>query len=478
MAISVSRTPPSPTRVLESAALVLSLVIAGVIIGALPISWAGAMIISLGIFALGLIRLEWALAAVVLSVPFGALRPLDLGDIRVTGTEVATFGVFLAWALDGVARHRFVVRGWLLLGALATFIAAITLSIVQAESLTLGLKDVLKWIEFLVVFLAVVSLTPQRAAPILMGSLFVVAAIEALLGWTQFLLRLGPPGFTVGGLFLRAYGTFGQPNPYAGFLGFALPVAVALTLYRPAGASPWWSRYAPWLALFVGAAMLMSFSRGAWLAASMAIALLFSLSGARGLTLVLVGGLVAALLLFLGGLNLLPDTIAGRLSAFTNLIAVVDVRQAVVTPENWSLVERMVNWQTAWAMYEGNPWYGIGLGNFGIRYLDFVPLKGWPNLTGHAHNYYLTLLGETGIVGLSGYLLFLLTAFGAAIAAVVRAQRTSLGYALSLGVLAALVAHTLHNGFDSLYVQGMTTLLAALLGLVVILPGLREVGAS
>jgi O-antigen ligase len=149
----------------------------------------------------------------------------------------------------------------------------------------------------------------------------------------------------------------------------------------------------------------------------------------------------------------------------------VDVSQVAVTSENWSLVERMVNWQAAWAMYESNPWYGIGLGNFGPRYTDFVPIENWPNLTGHAHNYYLTLLGETGLVGLAGYLLFLISAFVAVVSAVVRTRRVVWAYPVALGILGALTAHTLHNGFDSLYVQGMTPLLATYLGIAVTLPG-------
>ena len=485
MAILVApRSPTTAAGLFQGSAVILLLLVAGGLIGGLPVSWATAIVIGSLALAIALARLEWALAVLIFSVPFGALRPVELGAIRATGTEVAALGVFLAWVLRGVLARRFEVRGWVLLGAFAVFAAAVTFSTVRATSLSLGLKELLKWGEFLVVFLAVASLAPRRAAPWLVGSLLVAATLEAVLGWAQFLLRLGPPGFVVSGLFLRAYGTFGQPNPYAGFLGFGLSLAAALALYRQPLSSPWWARYAPWFALVLGSAMLMSFSRGAWLAASIGIAVLLALSSARGLALVLVGALVGALLLFLGGLNLLPATIAARLTAFTNLLAVVDVRQVVVTAENWSLVERMVNWQTAWAMYEANPWFGIGLGNFGTRYGEFVPIMGWPNLTGHAHNYYLTLLGETGVVGLGGYLLFLVTAFGVATGAVRRTLSTEtaagggrLAHGLAVGILAALVALTVHNGFDSLYVQGMTTLLGAYLGLAVAMTGEEQVAA-
>jgi O-antigen ligase len=134
----------------------------------------------------------------------------------------------------------------------------------------------------------------------------------------------------------------------------------------------------------------------------------------------------------------------------------------------------MVNWQAAWGMYLADPWFGIGLGNFGPRYGDFVPVKDWPNLTGHAHNYYLTLLGETGVVGLAGYFLFLGSAFGIAIAAVRRSRSVPWARPVAVGVLASLVAHAVHNGFDSLYVQGMATLLALMLGLAAALPGERQ----
>ena len=45
---------------------------------------------------------------------------------------------------------------------------------------------------------------------------------------------------------------------------------------------------------------------------------------------------------------------------------------------------------------------------------------------------------------------------------------------VAFGVLAALVAQAVHNGFDSLYVQGMTTLLGLMLGLAAALPGERQ----
>lgn len=49
-------------------------------------------------------------------------------------------------------------------------------------------------------------------------------------GFYQFFLRQGPEGFIVYGRFLRAFGTFGQPNPYGAFLALIIPIAFAILL--------------------------------------------------------------------------------------------------------------------------------------------------------------------------------------------------------------------------------------------------------
>ena len=65
-------------------------------------------------------------------------------------------------------------------------------------------------------------------------------ALVALHGIYQFLFQVGPEGFVLFDRFMRAYGTFEQPNPYAGYLGLTLPLAVGLVVAWIASA--WASR--------------------------------------------------------------------------------------------------------------------------------------------------------------------------------------------------------------------------------------------
>ena len=75
------------------------------------------------------------------------------------------------------------------------------------------------------------------------------------------------------GRYMRAYGTFAQPNPYGGYLGMLLPLACAILLTRwgrrgPGRLRSLWGDRVLWLlslasfaTMFAG--LIMSWSRGA-----------------------------------------------------------------------------------------------------------------------------------------------------------------------------------------------------------------------
>jgi O-antigen ligase len=116
-----------------------------------------------------------------------------------------------------------------------------------------------------------------------------------------------------------------------------------------------------------------------------------------------------------------------------------------------------------------DPWLGIGIGNFNYRFSDFY-VAGWPNSQGHAHNYYLQALAETGGIGLTAYLILLLVALGGGFWAVRRV--TGVDRALVIGGLGILAALMLHNFFENLHVLNLGIHWAAVLALFVIAPRL------
>jgi putative inorganic carbon (hco3(-)) transporter len=312
----------------------------------------------------------------------------------------------------------------------------------------------------------------RRQATILLAVVLIGGVIEAAVGATQFVLRIGPPSFEIMGRFFRAHGTFGQPNPFGGYLEMVLPLALALVagLARPR----WLWLLAVATLAATAAALAMSFSRGAWLGLAVGLAAMMVAAGPRTLAAVVLAGLVGALVALLGSFEVLPAWASERLQGATRFFGVFDVRQERPDAENWGIVERMAHWQAAYEMWLARPWLGMGIGQYAEAYPDYM-LPGWRDPLGHAHNYYLNVLAEVGVPGLAAFLVMVASWFAVA-AQRVRGATTPLGRATAIGVLGVLAAVGTHNLFDNLYVSGMNVHLGLLIGLVVGLPGWERAG--
>ena len=96
-----------------------------------------------------------------------------------------------------------------------------------------AIKELLRWCEAFLIWLMVLALArrPWQIAG-LVACLLLAPAAEAAIGVTQFLTGNGPPSFRIAPTlaFVRAYGTIGQPNSFAGYMNLAWPLAFALAV--------------------------------------------------------------------------------------------------------------------------------------------------------------------------------------------------------------------------------------------------------
>ncbi|MBM3134510.1 MAG: O-antigen ligase family protein [Chloroflexi bacterium] len=477
----------------DAAALAVALA-AGLALALLPLSTALVLVAGTGVLLAALVRPEVALWLLIFAVPFGGLRQWSLGGFNVTATEplVAVLGV--AW-LAGMVRQRAIRFTFTpLLIALLLFLGALLLSLFDALSLSLSAKELLKWGEFLVVYVVVVHTVngytdykERRQVAILLALVLLAGALEAAWGLYGSLQRLGPPSYAiVGGRLFRAFGTFGQPNPFGGYINLSLPLGLSLLIGQFAD----WRSRAPLhprtLAILsacalLGLALILSWSRGAWLGAAVAVgvvvlawgvALLWGArhneqlrrAGERLLLVLLIVAIMGGTLVLAGAADLLPASVTSRLGSIGEQFGVFAVRTVKLTDENYAAVERMAHWQAALSMIQARPLLGYGIGNYPAAYPQYN-LPGWEDPLGHAHNYYLNVAAETGLVGLAAYLLWLLLACAGAWMVAVRAT-SGLGRAVAIGVLGVLAAQTTHNVFDNLWVHSMAVQVALLLGLV------------
>jgi O-antigen ligase len=72
---------------------------------------------------------------------------------------------------------------------------------------------------------------------------------------------------------------------------------------------------------------------------------------------------------------------------------------------------RYMLWQAGWRMWLDNPIAGVGIGQFPVHLAQYAPSQFPPHYLGLvAHNMYIAMLAETGIIGFGLFILLLFTA--------------------------------------------------------------------
>ncbi|MCG8353375.1 MAG: O-antigen ligase family protein [Chloroflexales bacterium] len=491
------------SHVLSQLAWLIIIVLLALALALLPLPTVLLLIGVSAVVILALIDPIWALYAAVLSVPVQELVHLPGG---LSYTQAATLLAVGAWGLHILAHpERPIMFGRVALG-LGALLWALTLSsIVTPYSQIEGLKETLRWATVALIYLlALNSLvdargqdqTWKRRALGLVVCLLLAPSVAALVGLWQFVTASGPPSFEIaGGRFVRAYGTIGQPNSFAGYMNMAWPLAAGLLLFWMADVRSRFERYqsnifgVQSMFIFVGlggaaglllAALMSSFSRGGWVGAvggvaGLLIAALMVLDAATRKRVWRWVGVAAGagfLVLLLGGWGLLPAALTERVASITNNLRLFDVRTVMVTPANFAVVERMAHLQAGWRMFTGNLLTGVGPGNFTLAYeglgdagIASYALHPWYGSRGHTHNYYLHIAAEAGSIGLVAYGLLLALLIVQARAALRFAERWFWrGIAVgSCGIITAVVTHNL---FENLHVLHMGIQLGAVWALL------------
>ncbi|HEY0605820.1 MAG TPA: O-antigen ligase family protein [Herpetosiphonaceae bacterium] len=507
------------TRRIRPASVLIPIGIAllvGVLV-VLPLWLAAALVAGLIVVTLTIVEPAFGLYAAILSVPVQEIVHLPAG---LTVTQAVVFLAFSTWMLRVLA-HPERRLGLRLLAPWLLFLGVQVASIVFTPySKIEGLLQFARWVaSFLAFLLALGTITDRRRAWGLLIALLLGPTIAALIGLFQFVTASAPASFLIlGGRFARAYATFGKPNPFAGYLNMSWPLAVVLagffisahraaenqrtseptnneqrtenkeqragsTTHRPSPAAAGeggrgmratspvlGSRFL--VLVFAGFAFLLlaglfaSYSRGGWIGAMAGVAVLAIVTGRRTAALFGLFVIVGLLVGLLGAFSLLPSALTDRLQTITDNLRIFDAGQVSVTPDNFAIVERMAHWQAGWRMFSAHPLFGVGAGNFNVAYPEFF-VAPWATSQGHAHNYYIHTLAETGIFGLLSYLLLIGAMVREALRARLLLRGTVWGMA-AVGVCGIIAAVAGHNIFENLHVLNMGIQLSGVWALSII----------
>lgn len=402
--------------------------------------------------------LGWVGLAFALPISSGLrFGPASLTDLL--------FALSLALWCASTIRHRQPLRfSNLPTWPIALYLFILYLSSIGASDLDEAFTEVVKWIEFGVLLLVVPTALPRRATGWLIIALLAAAALQGVYGLYQFIFRIGPEWFLIQGRFMRASGFFAQPNPYAAYLGLTLPVAMSLSLWILGTLVKRRDlRFILLAALSVvttaaiAAGLIASWSRGGWLGAAAGVAVVLAFYNRRSALLLALGVCALLATAFIGALNpaWIPAAILSRIGDLPAYFGLVDVLALEVNDDNFAVIERVAHWFAAVRMWELSPWLGIGPGNYAGVYPS-VALPRWSDPLGHAHNIYLNVLGETGLLGLAAFLL-LWASLVAWLFQKVQRHRANASWqrAITVGVLGVIAHLAIHSIFDNLFVQGM-----------------------
>ena len=237
-----------------------------------------------------------------------------------------------------------------------------------------------------------------------------------------------------------------HPNQLAALIALFLPLMVSLVVAPGRPRSVLWRAPLALAALFVVAVLVLTQSRGGWLATLAGFYALLVLWAAvlppsrlrRGLWLLAALGVLAVVagVLWVGPGTLLELWLNPPETTAVGTLATLNLRRQM--------------WPWAVTAIGDFPFSGVGLGAFRQVVYRLYPLPPWPDYDiGHAHNIFLQTALDTGLPGLIAYLAILMIAAAVAwrIAARDRGFRP-----IALGLLAGLVGLHVFGLADALVI--------------------------
>jgi O-antigen ligase len=248
------------------------------------------------------------LAVVLLDIPLrwdvnldwrpDAGTQLAIGGINISATTFALVGLYALWIAERTAGRSVPLRLWPALPLIA-YVAVTALSLIVAEDRELGVFQLVLLMQTLLLFLYVASHVRTRGEVVFI----VVALLAGLLLESTIMIATSAVGISFQWIGLsshtqelvgssaqdtRAGGTLGSANGSAAYIAMLLPISIVVLWME----LPVWIRRLSFVATGVGiVALILTYSRGGWLATIVAALFVTIVAVRRG---DVPGGKVAA----------------------------------------------------------------------------------------------------------------------------------------------------------------------------------------
>ncbi|WP_173046477.1 O-antigen ligase family protein [Nitrospira sp. KM1] len=361
--------------------------------------------------------------------------------------RMVLFGSLLIWLFRqiktgtvGLRRHRLYVFS-------ALYFLWAALSLWWAPYKNAGTQGLLTLLMYMVLLGAVLEgVQDIRQAQFLIMLLMAMGLWEGVLGLAQYMWLDE----------VRAKGTFFNPNFFASYEVAIFAWALVQVLFRPADEMHWWKRVLLWSVVVVTCGAFMAAQSRGVLAAFIAVAVYIGFARFGRVSLVPLAVLLLGLVLFP---NPLKERFISAASSDPYAYSRVDIWK--------SSIERLID----------QP-FGYGLGMF--KYTSFqyrFPIEQnivwYEKRAESAHNEYLQIGVELGIIGL-GLFLVGLWSWWQAVRRNIRDCLTANERALFLGASGSVIAILVHGLVDSVFHEPALVVILVVCGGIALLPCMRK----
>ena len=417
------------------------------------------------------------LAIVVFDIPFqwdknfhydaAAANLGALGGLNISVTTIALAGLYGMWGAELLARRAEVVKGTMRAALpLIVYLGFTAASAFVAGNKELSLFEVAMLVQSLLVFIYVAGTVRTRddvqfVVVALVGSLLFEGLVTLAIGVTGAIHLVGIHTYSDPGISsasesgYRFGGTIGSPNTAASY--FSLLVAPCIAL-ATTPVSRRLRRFAIAAAGLGAISLVLTYSRGGWIALFVSCVFLMTMGLRRGWISPRIP--VAAAI----GLTVLILPFSGQIAT------------RIGGSDQGSAASRIPLIRLASNVIEDHPVLGVGANNLGL----VIPTYAGPEYDGYwiytVHNKYLLVWAEAGIGALAAFLWFLLSTLRTGWR-VWRDADPFLG-PIALGLTAGVIGQMVHMGVDIFQSRPQVQLLWLVAGLLVAMRGVAGEAAA
>jgi putative inorganic carbon (HCO3(-)) transporter len=363
-------------------------------------------ILGLFFFAMAISRPELGLSALIFVVY------TNLSDILITHFGLPSITQPLIGLLGIVIlARRFVfqdnLEGWTPLAVLlGVYLFLGYLSIFYASDPDLAKSTLVYYLKNAVIGLVIVFLLQKKvqlkwaiwsllAAGIFMGT---ISTYQVLTGnYSNTFWGFGQAADNGSGF--RLWGSIGDANYYAEIMVALVPFAIERFLHEKKIIL---RVLAGWAIFVLLVTIFYTSSRGGFLALLVIGFLVFASQPSRPYASILLFGV-----LFFASYQYLPTQYTDRISSLLQLVPGVHTSAKL----DVSLQGRTSANIIGWTMFTDHPIFGVGAGNFNANFDYYARQLGLSHEAGSAHNLYLEIAAERGILGLFSFIAIIYSTF-------------------------------------------------------------------